>query len=214
MGKLTGGIDNDMIGRLGNHVGRRVKGENIISMRPAKSNRPPTPLQYDQRLRFGLVTNWLSWIGEFIKIGFQHYDNNGKSAMNAAVQYNLEKAVTGTSPNFLMDYADVLVSRGKLAKAYNPEVATLTVAQLDFSWDANTGTFVGAETDKAVFIVYNPAKHDFAVQIGGVTRDDLQYDMVLPADYSLDTVHIWMAFVSADEKEVSTSQYLGSTAVL
>jgi len=214
MGKLTGGIDYDMIGRTGNHVGRRVKGENIISMRPAKSNRPPTPLQYDQRLRFGLVTNWLSWIGEFIKIGFQHYDNNGKSAMNAAVQYNLEKAVTGTSPNFLMDYADVLLSRGKLAKALNPEVATLTVAQLDFSWVANTGTFAGADTDKAAFIVYNPAKHDFAIQIGGVVREDQEYEMALPGDYSLDTVHIWMAFISANEKEVSTSQYLGSTAVL
>ncbi|RZM21720.1 MAG: hypothetical protein EOO88_31805, partial [Pedobacter sp.] len=121
MGKLTGGIDNDMIGKLGNHVGRKVKGENIISMKPAKSNRPPTPLQYNQRLKFGLVTNWMSWIGQFIKIGFQHYDNNGKSAMNAAVQYNLENAVTGVTPNYLMDYANVRLSRGKLAKAVSPE---------------------------------------------------------------------------------------------
>ena len=203
-----------MIGKLGNHVGRKVNGENIISMRPAKTNRPPTPLQYDQRLRFGLVTNWLSWIGQFIKIGFQHYDSKGKSAMNAAVQYNLENAVTGTTPNFLMDYAKVRVSRGKLTKAYNPEVATVSVAQLDFTWAANTGVFTGAATDKVVFIVYNPIKHDFAVQMGGASRADLEYQMALPGDYSLDTVHIWMAFMSTDEKEVSNSQYLGATAVL
>lgn len=214
MGKLTGGIDNDMIGKLGNHVGRRVKGENIISMKPAKSNRPPTPLQYDQRLRFGLVTNWLSWIGQFIKIGFQHYDNNGMSAMNAAVQYNLENAVTGTTPNFLMNYANVLLSRGKLAKAYNPEIVTATALQLDFSWTANTGTFVGKVTDKAVFIVYNPAKHDFVMQLGGVTRATLDYELALPADYVGDTVHAWMAFMSVDEKEVSTSQYIGTAIVL
>nr|WP_225869611.1 DUF6266 family protein [Pedobacter psychroterrae] len=31
--------------------------------------------------------------------------------MNAAVQYNLENAVTGVAPNYLMNYVNVLQSR-------------------------------------------------------------------------------------------------------
>ena len=213
MGKLTGGIDYDMIGRTGNHVGRRVKGENIISMRPAKSNRPPTPLQYDQRLRFGLVTHTLSEMGEFIKIGFQGYDAS-MSPMNAAVGYNLEKAVTGISPNYVLDYPKVLFSKGRLDGANAMEAATLTPAQLDFTWLANTGTFTGGATDKAVFIVYNPLKDRYEYSYGAVTRSALSYDMILPADYSGDTVQIYTAFVSADGKEVSTSRFVGATEIL
>ena len=213
MGKLTGGIDYDMIGRTGNHVGRRVKGENIISMRPAKSNRPPTPLQYDQRLRFGLVTHTLSEMSEFIKIGFQDYDA-GMSPMNAAVANNLDKAVTGVSPNYVLDYPKVLFSRGKLAGANAMEVATLTPAQLDFAWLANTGTFTGSATDKVAFIVYNPLKDQYAYSFGAATRATLSYDMSLPADFSGDTVQVYTAFVSADGKEVSTSLFIGATAVL
>ncbi len=134
--------------------------------------------------------------------------------MNAAVKCNLENAVTGVAPNYLMNYVNVLLSRGKLAKAFNPEIATATASQLDFSWSANTGAFIGAATDKAVFVVYNPAKHDFVVQMGGAIRSALEYELSLPADFAGDTVHAWIAFMSVDEKEVSTSQYVGTVIVM
>ncbi len=213
MGKLTGGIDYDMIGRTGNHVGRRVRGENIISMRPTKSNKPPSVLQLNQQLKFGLVTHVLSEMSEFIKIGFQDFDAR-MSPMNAAVSYNLEKAVTGMSPNYVLDYPQVLFSKGKLDGANAFAMASTEAAQLDFSWLANTGDFTGSSTDKVVVIVYNPVKDKYAYSNGAVTRAALSYDMALPATFSDDTVQVYTAFVSADGKEVSTTEYVGSMMII
>ncbi|WP_285054546.1 DUF6266 family protein [Pedobacter ginsengisoli] len=212
MGKLTGGIDYDMIGRTGNHVGRRVKGVNIISMRPAKSNRPPTQLQLNQRIQFGLITSWLSWISSFIKIGFQNYDAD-KSPMNAAVGYNLEKAITGVAPNYTIDYEKAAFSRGVLAKAMNLVMATTEDAQLDFTWEVSTNSMPGAATDKAVFIVYNPSKQEFVMSGTGPVRSTLSYDMALPSNFSGDNVQVWMVFVSADGKKVSDTQFIAATVV-
>ncbi len=130
--------------------------------------------------------------------------------MNAAVKYNIDHAVTGVATNYVMDYPEVLFSRGRLAQAYMPEVTATTAAQLDFSWLANIGVVSAAPTDKATFIVYNPVKDLFSIANGLVVRSALSYDMALPADFSGDTVHAYMAFVSADGKKVATSQYLGS----
>jgi len=47
--------------------------------------------------------------------------------MNAAVDYNLERAVTGVSPNYVLDYPKVLFSKGRLAGANAMEVATRTL---------------------------------------------------------------------------------------
>jgi len=62
--------------------------------------------------------------------------------------------------------------------------------------------------------VYNPLKDLFVVANGAATRSALSYDMALPTDFSGDTVQVYMAFVSADNKKVSNSYYAGATAIL
>ena len=213
MSELKNGPFSGFTGRTGQLVGYRKKGKWIMAAVKATAPRPPSVLQLNQQMKFGLVTSWLGWIGDFIDLGFQHYDAK-MSAMNAAVKYNLDNAVTGVSPNYVMDYPEVLFSRGRLAQAYSLEMATLTPAQLDFSWLANIGSVEAEPTDKAVFIVYNPLKDLFVVANGVVTRSALSYDMALPTDFSGDTVQVYMAFVSADNKKVSTSYYAGATAIL
>jgi hypothetical protein len=49
--------------------------------------------------------------------------------------------------------------------------------------------------------------------IGGAVRSALTFQLELPAEYSGDTVHCWMALVSADGKLVSNSQYVGTAVI-
>jgi hypothetical protein len=67
-------------------------------LRVHRKNRlaPGTPgkLQRNQQMKFGMMTNWLSRINSFLKLGCRKYDSE-MSPFNAAVRYNLEKAVTG-----------------------------------------------------------------------------------------------------------------------
>jgi len=213
MSELKNGPFSGFTGRTGQLVGYRKKGKWIMAARKATAPKPPSVLQLNQQMKFGLVTSWLGWVGDFIDLGFQHYDAK-MSAMNAAVKYNLDNAVTGVSPNYVMDYPQVLFSKGRLAEAYLLEMATLTPFQLDFTWQNNIGSVQALPTDKAVFIVYNPLKDLFMVANGVVTRSALSYDMILPADFSGDTVQVYMAFTSADGKIVSTSAYVGAIQVL
>lgn len=213
MGKLTGGIDNDMIGRLGNHVGRRVKGENIIAMRPAKSNKPPTALQYDQRLKFGLFTSWLRKALPVLEIGYQHYESN-MSAYNVAVSENMKHAITGVSPNFSINYPMARFSKGVLRELSEVEVTAATAAVIEFGWASVIGQSYSASTDKVGVIVYNPNLDEFVMLTNAAVRSAESYELHLPADWTGDLVHSWVIAVSANGKMVSDTTYVGQVTVL
>jgi hypothetical protein len=48
----------------------------------------------------------------------------------------------------------------------------------------------------------------------GVVRSALTYDMALPLDFSGDEVEVYVALLSADNKLVSTSVYVGGMVVV
>jgi hypothetical protein len=212
MGFLKNGPFSGFTGRTGSLVGYRKKNKWVMAAVRATEPKPPTPLQLENNMKFGMMASWLSWLNEFIKFGFQDYTAK-MSAQNAAMQYNLDRAVTGVAPNFTIDYPQVLFSRGKLAQAYQWTVSSATEGQLDFSWLPNIGTWRGAATDLATFIAYNPVKDQFVIASGVAARSSLSYEMALPIEFSGDSVQLWMAFVSANKKEVSTSDYLGEIIV-
>ena len=213
MGKLTGGIDYDMIGKTGNHVGRRVKGENIISMKPAKSNRPPSPLQYDQRLRFGLITSWVRSLLSVLEIGYKEYTSE-MSAYNMAVSENMKYAVTGVSPNFMIDYAEARFSKGVLRKLSDAEVANGVGAVIDFTWTSVIGQSYSKATDQVGVVVYNPVKDEFVALMNAAVRSAEEYELQLPLDWTGDPVHCWVLVVSADGKLVSDTLYVGQLTVI
>ncbi|MBB5438825.1 hypothetical protein HDC92_002506 [Pedobacter sp. AK017] len=213
MGFLTGGIDYDMIGRVGNHVGRKRKGRNVLAMRPSKSNKPPTQAQLDQRLKFGLMTSFISRIASVVDVGFAAYDAK-MTARNAAVGYNMEHAITGVSPNYSINYEKLLYSKGKLEMPEYPEIATVAAARLDYSWPALTGITYAKGTDKATFLVYNEVKDKFVVLRGGALRSALSYNLLLPGNFSGDSVQCYISFVSADGKLVSKNYYVGEHIVV
>jgi hypothetical protein len=213
MGFLTGGIDYDMIGRTGNHVGRRVRGKNTISMRQAKSHKLPSPLQLDQRLQFGLMTTFISRLAGVVAVGFAAYDAK-MSARNAAVGYNLLHAITGVSPNYSINYAKLLYSKGKLDLPEFPEVNTVTAAKLDYSWPAATGDTNAKDTDKVTFVVYNEVKDKFVTLRGVAVRSALAYSLLLPGDFSGDNVQAYISFTAADGKLVSDSYFVGEFTVV
>lgn len=213
MGQLKNGPFSGFTGRTGSLVGYRKFGKWVMAAVKATASREPSLLQTYTIIKFTMIVEWLGWTSDFIEIGYQNYASE-MSPMNAAVKYNLEKAVTGIAPAFTIDYPNVLLSRGRLAPAYQLVMSTTLDAQLDFSWAANIGTWKGATTDDAAFIVYNPSKQEFVIMIGAVTRAALSFDMELPSAFSGDNVHVYMAFVSEDGKRVSTSVYVGATVVM
>ncbi len=213
MAFLTGGPYYDMIGRAGNNVGRKVKGKNVFSMRPAKSNKPATQRQLNQRSKFGLLTSWFANLDTFIDIGFKNYDAK-MSPMNACVSQNSKlNVITGSSAPFGINYGLVELSRGKLKGLHMPDMATGTGISLVFSWEANVGQANSDPDDLVSFAIYDPITNEFAVAVNVVNRSVLSYEMLLPVEFSGHSVHGWVMCKGAEGSLVSDSVHLGPVPV-
>jgi hypothetical protein len=213
MGFLKGGPFYHLVGRTGNNVGRVVKGKNVFSMRPAKSEKAPTALQLDYRFRFGLFTSWLKKVTPVLNIGFKAYDSE-MSPYNAAVGYNLEHAVTGVSPNFSINYLAAKFSLGVLRRPTDVTATTAAGSEMEYEWTSVVGQSYSLANDQIGLVVYNVDKQEFVTMMNAALRSAQAYTLQLPLDWTGDTVHSWILAVSADGKLVSDTAYVGQNVVL
>jgi hypothetical protein len=135
MGKLFAGPWSDLTGMVGNNVGRYVDGENIFSVKPHKSSKPSSQSQINHRTGFGMMMGQVSLFSGAIAIGLK-YKIEKLAPGNAALKYNFKHALSGTAPNYSINYAKFLISSGKLNPVSTPAVAAVAgeTATVDFSW--------------------------------------------------------------------------------
>ncbi len=212
MAKLSQGILGGISGKVGTVVGGSWKGIDYIRSKPAQVANPRTEGQVAQRTKFSATIEFLQPLNPFLKIGYKNYANK-KTAFNAAMSYVLQNAITGTAPNFTVDYQNALVSRGSLTKALNPNAVSTNVAEIDFTWSNNAGSGNALATDKAMLVVYNPSDKSATYTTAGADRSTGAATIQVPATFSGDNVEVYIAFISADGVAVSDSIYVGQITV-
>ena len=209
MGKISQGILGGLSGKVGNIVGGSWKGIDYIRIKPSSVANPRTEGQVNQRNKFTITLEYLQATKDFIKIGYKSFATK-KTEFNAAMSYVLNNAVGGIAPNFTIDYSLALLSRGPLSGVLNGTTDLATAGQVSFDWDDNSAEGNANVTDKAMVLVYNPSKKESISILNGVDRTAGSQIVTIPGTYAGDTVHLFMAFVSADGGLVSNSVYLGS----
>ena len=209
MGKIEQGILGGLSGKVGNVIGGNWKGIDYIRIKPSEVSNPRTEGQVSQRNKFTATLEFLQPNLDFIKIGFKGFTNQ-RSEFNAAMSYNLLNAITGTAPNYEVDYPNALVSRGNLATALNGSNDFTTPGQVDFSWDDNSNYGNANADDKSMLLVYNPDKSLSSFILQGADRSVGSQSVIIPDNFAGDTVQVYMAFISSDGEKVSNSVYLGS----
>lgn len=209
MGKISQGILGGISGKVGNVVGASWKGIDYLRIKPTNVANPRTVGQVNQRTKFTATLGFLQPNLEFIKIGFKNYAVK-KTAFNVAMSYVLKNAITGIEPDFEVDYGLALLSRGTLAPALNGSTDLTTPGEVSFSWDDNSTDGNALATDKAMLLVYNPAKKASIYTLAGAERSTGMDNLVIPPTYAGDTVELYISFISEDGKKVSDSVYLGS----
>ena len=209
MGVISQGILGGVSGKVGNVVGASWKGIDYLRIKPSNVANPRTEGQVNQRNKFTVTLEYLQPNLGFIQKGFKAYAVQ-KTAFNAAMSYVLNNAITGSAPNFTVDYSLALLSRGSLSSVLNGSTDLATPGQVTFDWDDNSAEGNANATDKAMVLVYNPSKKESVSILDGVDRTVGSQVITIPNTYAGDTVELFMAFVSADGKQVSNSVYLGS----
>ncbi|MCK5789026.1 MAG: hypothetical protein KAH32_08500, partial [Chlamydiia bacterium] len=126
----------------------------------------------------------------------------------------LKNAVTGTYPNYQIDYANVLLSKGSLPNVLNPHVVLDISGDVNLTWTDNSGMGNSVESDSIMYVVYCPDLKDATfLNQGGALRSDEAHTIALPTSYMSHDVHVFVSMISSDGRDLSNSVYLGSLLV-
>ncbi|MFD0941564.1 DUF6266 family protein [Pedobacter boryungensis] len=212
MGTFKKGILGGFSGKIGNVIGASWRNLDVMRSLPKKSNKLPSEIQMEQRIRFALAIGFLSPIKGLLEQAFGSTQGN-KSRFNLATAYHIQQAVTGIMPNLDIDFTKVVISKGELLGAKNAAVSATNAGVVDFIWENNAGTTLSAIDDQAILLIYNPAKKLYVTDLS-FTRLVGAASIVVPAEFANDVVHCYMGYLAANGKNAATSVYLGTVTVL
>lgn len=215
MSKIKPGQIGDFSGKIGQVVVAPWRGLTVGRSAPKKTSKNATLAQLQQRLKFGLVTRFLSPFGDVITRGFPARTGN-LSAKNLAASLNLKNAVTGMAPDYEIDYPMVVLGTGKLNGVFGPQAVCLPDnGGLKVSWTINEIDSIGTQPDDEVCVmVYHPKLGKTISHLSLAKRSDLTGTLRLPFSYAGDEIHVWIILFAADGKSASESTYLGKHLVI
>lgn len=212
MGKISQGVSGGFSGKVGNVVGGTWKGIDYMRIKPANVTNPRTEGQVDQRSKFSTVLRFLQPMTDFLRVGFKLYANK-MTQFNAAMSYNLNNAITGAYPNFMVDYASALVTRGNLSGAANGAASSPSAGDVQITWDDNSGSGSAQATDKALIVLLNTTRQEAVFTTAGPARSAGTETISVPSEYTGEDVEVFLGFISEDGSKVANSSYLGSVTV-
>ncbi|HZL11555.1 MAG TPA: DUF6266 family protein [Prolixibacteraceae bacterium] len=213
MGTINQGILGGFSGKVGSVIGGSWKGINYMRGIAASVSNPKTEAQLDQRARFGTALKFLQPITSFIRVGFKNYAVK-MTAFNSAMSYTLGNALSGIYPDYFIDYASALVSRGILPEALNPTASSTVPGQVDFAWVDNSLDYNANATDLVLLVVFNPVKNQAITIMGGNSRLVGAQTLNVPTTFSGDEVHCYVAFQNANQSVLSNSVYAGAIVIV
>jgi hypothetical protein len=212
MGKINQGILGGVSGQVGNVIGGTWKGIDYLRIKPSSVANPRTEGQVDQRTKFSTALLFLQPMTDFLRTGFKLYANK-MTQFNAAMSYNLNNAITGAYPNFMIDYASALVSRGNLTGAANGAASSPSAGSVEVTWTDNSASGSAVATDKSLIVLLNTSRGEAIFTSAGPERSVGSATIPVPSEYSGESVEVFLGFISADGTKVANSVYLGSVAV-
>lgn len=212
MGKLQAGAWGNVQNKVGNLVGRVRLGQNTLSVYQPNVANPQTMAQNSQRAKFKLMSSFISAVIGMASAGFKSTNKPGQSGGNQAFSFNVKNAVTGSYPNFAVDYPNVVLSMGALENVENPTATDDGSGHIDFSWNNNAGDGFAIGEDKVMICVYNHDKKKAISLVAAADRADQSYQFTTPNSWSSDTAHMYIA-TKSQKHGCSKSEYLGSVVL-
>lgn len=213
MAQISRGILGGISGTVGTVVGASWKGIDYIRAKSLpRSKGSFTPAQLEQQARFSAAIRFIGSLNGLPQITFRQYAVKQTGA-NSALAYLLKNAITGSSPLFSIDYSMALISRGDLPGAVGAAAASTVAGKVAFSWTNNSGSGKALASDSALLVVHCPETMQTVYTIGPANRGNAAGELSV-AGFSGKEVETWMAFLSADGREVATSVYTGQVTIL
>lgn len=205
MGRLIGGVNGQIQGKVGNMIGSSRNG--IPYVKGPYKNRTPTVSEKEllNRKKFAAAQAWLAPIVGFVREGFRGYNQRSQGFV-AAKSWILKNGFTGHVEDLRIDPALVKVSSGDLPNPENIAVEFTETGNLKFTWNPVYVDLL--DKDQIMMLAYD-TENAFAIY---VTTGQLRITGVDILDMKQSTgrnYHVYAAFNAADRSRQSDSVYLG-----
>ena len=211
MGTFKQGILGGFSGKVGPVIGSSWKGKAVMRAIALSYNDANSEAQQQQRAKFGLVSKFISSVTGFTSVGFKS-QAVGMTEANAAMMFNLPEVISGTWPSYTIDYSKALLSKGNVDLPYAPQ-ASVTGTDLELSWTDNSGIGNALSSDYINVIAYNKDRNQSVCDIDSKSRNARSATLSLPATWTGDTIHVYLAAHRNGSAETSNSIYLGNFTI-
>ena len=210
MGKMNNGILDDFSGTIGKVVGSKWRGVTYMRAKSKKRTGALSDAQLEQQAKFAVAGKFSQSMNDLLTLGFkdQAIKMTGKNYGQSLI---LRDAITGTYPDFQIDYSKVLLSKGKLPRIKKSVTAPEANGILKFTWTNDAGNKLAKANDQAILIAYCPEENETEYAFGAA-RDAGTGTLDL-AEFSGKKVHTWLSFMSANGKLLANSVYCGEVTI-
>ncbi|WP_010135835.1 DUF6266 family protein [Ochrovirga pacifica] len=213
MATFEKGILGGFSGKVGNVVGSRWRGKNVMRSLPQRGSYVPTTKQEEQREKFKTVIGFLNPITEVLNAYFGSPQGD-RSRANMATSYHLKNAVVSSPQGMVMDYEKVLISKGDLRGIDGGTVTAGAAQTLTLGWQDNSGQGKATATDVLMVVVYAPEIEAYYSNTAVATRDATTVTVNLPNYMATFQVQVWASFHKPETNYAAISTYMGTVAVL
>lgn len=121
-------------------------------------------------------------------------------------------AVAGNISNTMLNYSEVLISKGILPPAGTAAASATTEGNIYFEWNDNSGNGTAKPNDKAIVVAYFTGIKEAIFAIGEAKRQQGNAFLRCERMKGL-TAETWIGFLSNDEKNASNSVYTGRVSL-
>lgn len=199
----TKGILGPFSGKIGNVVGSSINGRHYIKSLPKKRTKPWSEKQLAQQVRFAVAVSFLSSIKALLKHNYPK-SNKGASGYNLALKYILQQAITGTYPEYTINYPEVQLARGPVANVgalqqyYRDE-------SLVISWDPGSDYVLRLSDDRVMILVYDPDSQTYIEGAANLIRANGGATIAIAEHYHGKTLHTYLYCISRQGKRSFTT---------
>ena len=206
MGRIQFGSLGPINGKVGNIVISSWKGKPYVKSAPGERTKPPTQKEMANRKKWAMAHAWLQPVTEFVRVGFKGYTDTVEGFI-AAKSYLLKNAFEGEAPDFRINPALVKVSSGELPLPQQINVTQNTNKELKFTWAISDIEFAN-RYDQVMLLAYDIEGGYAYTRLTGQLRMNGSDVLNVQRGFNR-TLHLYIAFVSADRLTRSNSLYLG-----
>lgn len=211
MARIKDGILGGFTGKIGNLVGYKHRGIDVVQTLPVipKSRKTPEAIQAE-RDRMKLVSHFVRSLKPVLAISIRPARTD-MTHQNFVVKQITKQALTGEHPNLAIDYCKVQLSHGFLPTVNKAEVVHNGDHFL-FTWISNALPGTTRSRDSALVVAYNPENNRTNFLLTESIRHEgsaqLSFKSMPPGEYQT-----WLVFVSENGKEASPTVYCGKVVV-